>query len=610
MDITVQKSLSNTKWVFQDSDDKEVERIMRLHKLPEFVARLLNNRGVLANDVESYLFPSLKKDFPDPNSFKNMREMSEFLVSRIKNKKKIAIFGDFDVDGATSTALLCRFFREIGIETDFYIPDRLKEGYGPNIDALRKLKDKGADILLMVDCGTTSHDIVAQARDIGLEIIILDHHEAEDTLPDANFVINPKQQDDNSGLDMLAAVGVAFFVCVSLNAELRASGYYKDNRICEPSLKSWLDLVALGTVCDMVPLTGVNRLLVRRGFELMADTGNEGLKALIETSNISGEPKPYHAGFLLGPRINAGSRVHKSDLGARLLSTTDHEEALNLAWALDDCNKKRKSLQAEMLARAKNQVMAKKLDELPVIVIDDPDGHPGLAGLVAGQLARQFKKPACVITYAYSLSGEREGRGSGRSIPGINLAAAFIEARQNDILIKGGGHAMAGGFTIHPDMIQRFQEFMVANVEQQLAGNVPVTEMEIDGLLSVRGVRPDFIRLLENQAGPFGQGNPEPCFVLPHVRVERPDIVGQNHVRCLLADWEGGRRLKAVAFQSADTSLGQAILKNTGQPMHIAGQFKLDSWNGQERVEMHISDAAPAGASQDAENHNPAMAQV
>lgn len=592
--LNVERSLSDAKWVFSDTDTNEVQRIMRLHKLPEFVARLLYNRGVCAKDVAGFLFPSLKNDFPNPLSLTNMLEMADFVADCIENEKKLAVFGDFDVDGATSTAVLVRFFREIGIYVPFYIPDRLSEGYGPNANALAELRKNGADVVFLVDCGTTSHDVVAAGREMGLEIIILDHHEAEETLPDANFVINPKRKDDTSGLDMLAAVGVAFMVCVAINTELRRRGYYKDNDITEPQLKNYLDLVGLGTVCDMVPLTGVNRLLVRRGFEQMASTSNPGIKALMEVGNVNGEPSPYHAGFVFGPRINAGSRVHQSDLGAKLLTTDITEDALNLAWTLEDCNKKRKSLQNDMVTRARNQVMARSLDQKPVILIDDPDGHPGLAGLVAGQLAKEFGKPACVITYADGKDGTKEGRGSGRSVKGINIAAAFIAARHKGLLLKGGGHAMAGGFTINPDRFDDFYDFMIEDIEKQLAGEVPVFEMPVDGLISVKAIRTDFIKLIENHAGPFGQGNPEPVFVLPKVRVERADIVGKDHVRCFLADWEGGTRIKAVAFRSAEMPLGQALLNNKGEAMHIAGQFKVDNWGGHERAELHILDASYA----------------
>lgn len=590
--LKIEQSLLAARWIFTQSDPDKVERMMRMHNLPEFVSRLLINRGVTPQDAHSYLFPSLKESFPDPFSLKDMKEMSAYVSEYISEGGKIGVFGDFDVDGSTSTAVMTRFFNAISIETEFYIPDRLSEGYGPNIQALTNLKDKGCDLIFILDCGTTSHDIVSRACQKGANIIILDHHETETHLPEAQYVINPKRKDDDSGLDMLAAVGVTFLACVAINASLREKEFYSQRCLNEPDLRNYMDMVALGTVCDMVPLTGPNRLFVRKGFEYMNKTSNPGLLALKEIGKVSGEVQSYHAGFVFGPRINAGSRVHKSDLGARLLSTDDEQEALNLAWRLDDCNNKRKDIQNEMLARAKTQVMARSLDKKAAILVDDPDGHPGLAGLVAGQLARLYNKPACVVTYATNESGEREGRGSGRSVKGVNLAQAFIGAREKNLLVKGGGHEMAGGFTVKPEKLVCFYEFMIEEVECQLNGDHPVSEIYVDGLISVRGVKVEFIRLIEHNAGPFGMGNPEPVFVLPKIRVERPDIVGKNHVRCLLSDWEGGPRLKAVAFQSADTSLGQALLKSKGQAMHIAGQFKLDSWNGQERAELHITDAA------------------
>ena len=593
--VEVQRSLGDARWIFAPVDLAAQEHMMRTHQLPELIARLLCARGVATEDVTRFLSPSLRHDFPDPARMTDMSTMADFIAQSIGQGKKIAVFGDFDVDGATSTAVMRRFFRSIEIETDFHIPDRMEEGYGPNIGALAKLKERGADIVFILDCGTTSHDVISQGRALGLDLIILDHHESEETLPDANFVINPKRTDDDSGLDMLAAVGVTFLVCVAINGALRQAGYYKTKNIAEPSLKSLLDLVALGTVCDMVPLTGPNRLLVRRGFELMASTDNAGIKALMQISKTTADPAPYHAGFVFGPRINAGSRIHRADLGARLLATDDMEEALNISWTLDDCNKKRKEIQNEMTTRAKNQVMARQLDQNPIIIVDDPDGHPGLAGLVASSLVKQYGKPAAVITYAQMGNGTREGRGSGRSIPGVNIAAGFMDARQDGLLVKGGGHAMAGGFTIDPDKVEPFYNFMIDHIAKQLNGEDPVIERHIDSLISVRGVKVDFIKMLENQVGPFGQGNPEPIFVLPSVKIERPGIVGKNHVRCSLVDMEGGPRLKAVAFGAADTPLGQALLEHSGRPFHIAGQFKVDSWSGQERPEIHILDAAPTG---------------
>jgi single-stranded-DNA-specific exonuclease len=593
----VSRSLQQARWVLPDVEMDVVERIARRHGLPEAVARLLCARGVAESDVEAFLYPSLRDHFPDPFSMKDMEAFAMFMADSIDSGKKIAIFGDFDVDGATSSALLYRFLKAVGVTARIYIPGRLTEGYGPNEDALRALKGEGADLVLLLDCGTTALETVAAGRAMGLEIAILDHHEPGETLSTANFTINPKRRDDDSGLEMLAACGVTFMACVAINNKLRAQGFYEQNGIDEPALKSWLDLVALGTVCDMVPLTGVNRLLVRTGFEQMKSTLNQGLKSLIEVSGIKGEITPYHAGFVLGPRINAGSRVHQSDLGARLLSTDDPEEAKNIAWTLNDCNDKRREIQAEMERAAVAQVEAGGLDQYPVIVVTDHAGHAGLVGLVAGRLKEKYDKPACVITYTDNAEGQREGRGSGRSVPGIHIARAFMDAQAAGLLEKGGGHAMAGGFTVLPEKVEAFSAFLQEHVRQQAQKSQANIDTRVDGILSVRGARADFVSMLYRHVGPFGQENPEPLFVISHARIVSADVVGENHVRAMISDWEGGPRIKAMAFRAAGTPLGDAFLKKGAAPLHIAGMLKVDTWNGRESVEMHVRDAAPAAES-------------
>lgn len=591
--LNVEESLNQARWVIPPSEQDIVERIVRQHGVPEIIARLLNTRGVAPEEVEGFLYPKLSTHFPDPLSMAGMDEWAEYMAQAIVDGRTIAVFGDFDVDGATSTAIWVRFFRHLGIDVPFYIPDRLKEGYGPNENALRTLKEQGADIVLMCDCGITAFDVITAGRDMGLDICVFDHHEAEDKLPDATHVVNPKRKDDGSGLDVLAAVGVVFMACVALNAKLREKKYFEQNSLSEVPLKDWLDIVALGTVCDMVPLTGVNRLFVRAGFQYMAKRNNPGITALCDVAGLTGDPNVYHAGFVLGPRINAGSRVHQADLGAKLLSTDDLEEAKNIAWTLNDCNEKRKEIQDQMMDHAVNMVEDAGMMNDPVIVVGHEDWHPGLSGLVAGRLKEKYGRPAVCITYAPGPENALEGRGSGRSISGVNIGAAFIDARNEGILLKGGGHAMAAGFTVVPDKIDDLRAFLKAHVEKQLGGDVPVIETTIDGVLSVRGATIDFVKILQDNLGPFGQGHPEPLFVLPNVRLNMVDIVGKDHVRAQLSDWEGGGRLKAVAFKAADTPMGQAMLKQgREQPFHVAGHFKINEWQGRESVEMHIQDAA------------------
>lgn len=590
--LCVERSLLQSKWTVADVNINDVERIARQHNLPEIVARLLSVRNIPHDRIESFLYPRLSRDFPDPLSMAGMDDAATFLAEAIIANCAIAVFGDFDVDGATSTAVLTRFLRHCGMDVPFHIPDRMTEGYGPNIKALQSLKDRGAEIVILADCGTTAFDIVDQANALGLKLVILDHHEAEDKLPTA-YVVNPKRKDDTSGLSMLAACGVSFMTCVAVNARLRNAGFFKTQNKLEAPLKDLLDIVALGTVCDMVPLTSVNRLFVKSGFALMAKRNNPGIQALCEVAGVKDDPTVYHAGFTLGPRINAGSRVHQADLGARLLCTDNIEEARRIAFILEDCNARRKELQNEMFSRAVAIVETEKLQDQPAIIVAHRDFHPGLSGLVAGRLKEKYNKPSIVIALTDGELG-KEGKGSGRSMPGINLGAAFIAARQEGLLVKGGGHAMAAGFTVLPEKIGMFQAFLQNYIGRQMTGEL-TPEMALDGILTVRGATPMLVRMINDHIGPFGAEHMEPVFALTNVRLHMPDIVGTDHVRCMISDWEGGNRLKAMAFRAADTELGQVLLKHAGSvPVHLAVTLKLDTWNGQERVEFHIQDAVLA----------------
>ena len=569
-----------------------VDLYVRRFEIPEIVARLLVQRGIKIEEVESFLEPTLKNDFPDPFLLKGMGDMAEDVAIAIEQGQSFAIFGDFDVDGATSSAIIYRFLMALGIDAPIYIPDRLSEGYGPNIDALKQLRDQGADILLMLDCGTTAFDVVKAGTELGLKIIIIDHHEAEDTLPDCWHVINPKRKDDHSALDMLAAAGVSFMVCVAINARLRDRQYYKNNNMVEPKLKSLLDIVALGTVCDMVPLLGVNRLFVRAGFATPENQMNFGIQALMNVAGITPPINTYDCGFVLGPRINAGSRVHKADLGARLLTLDNKEECQNIAWTLNDCNDKRKAIQIEMEEQAIAMVEDKGMQDDPIILVAHEDWHPGLSGLVAGRLKERYNKPSCVVTFAHDLSGHKEGRGSGRSIPSIHIAQSFIDARNAGLLSKGGGHAMAGGFTIEPENIDKLHEFLKSHISKQMENTNTNIETNIDGALTTNGITVNLVELLQNKIGPFGQEQPEPIFLLEKVRIHKADILGGAHIKVMISDWEGGTRIKAMAFRAVDTSLGDALLRAGTKSLNILGQLKINEWQGRKTAEMHIIDAS------------------
>ena len=570
----------------------EVDLLVRQYDIPEIVARLLCQRGVAFDAVESFLNPTLKNDFPDPFSLKGMGDMAEDVAIAIEEGKNFAVFGDFDVDGATSSATIYRFLQHLGFDIPIYIPDRLSEGYGPNIDALKHLKKQGADIVFMLDCGTTAFDIVKAGTGLGLKIIIIDHHEAEDDLPECWHVINPKRKDDESGLDMLAAVGVTFMVCVAINNRLRDRGFFAAKNISEPNLKGLLDIVALGTVCDMVPLTGVNRLFVRVGLNTPYEQINLGIRSLMSVAGISAPISTYDCGFVLGPRINAGSRVHEADLGARLLTIDHPEECKNIAWTLNDCNDQRKAIQQQMEEQAIAMVEERQMADDPLILLDHEDWHPGLSGLVAGRVKEKYNKPSCIVTYAHDLSGQKEGRGSGRSIPGIHIAQSFIDARGAGVLEKGGGHAMAGGFTVLPEKLEELRQFLNDHIAKQMENTDTNVETTVDALVTAGGITVNLVETLQNKVGPFGQEHPEPVFMLKNVRIHQADILGQSHIRVMISDWEGGSRVKAMAFRAVDTPLGDALLKPGSHSFHILGQLKINEWQGRKSAEMHIVDAS------------------
>lgn len=586
--FTEAPSFKGRLWRVQGEACALSERMVGAYGLPDVVARLLASRGVTFEGVEGFLNPRMKDHFPNPCLLRNMEGASDALSAAIISNKKIGILADFDVDGATSAAILMRFLRSVGLsDIPLYIPDRLNEGYGPNNTAFQYFKDNGCDWVLIADCGTTAFAPLSFARELGLKTIILDHHEAEATLPECDFLVNPKQAGDSSGLDMLAACGVCFLFCVAVNTALKRAGREGVD------LRQWLDLVALGTVCDMVPMLGANRLFVKAGFTRMAARENVGINALLEVGKIDVVPDPSHAGFVLGPRINAGSRVHQSDLGAQLLSTDDPAEAKRLAWLLDDCNTRRRAMQKDIMAHASARVQAFGYDKDPVIVLDDAEWHPGLVGLVAGDIKEKFGKPTCIIGYAEGGDGRKEGRGSGRSVNGINIADAFMAARAEGLLIKGGGHAMAGGFTIEPDKIKDFREFMKAYVGTQAKVLPPYPESVVDGVLAVRSVTIDLAKVLHGPMAPYGAGHEAPNFVLKNVMVLHADIVGNSHVRCTIRDRDGGNSIKAVAFRAAGTELGKFLLegaRDSAVPVHLLGAIQINSWQGRESAEFHISD--------------------
>lgn len=579
--LGVEESVLGKRWRPRLGDERTALGIAQRLDVPEIVGRIMAGRGVSMDDAERYLDPTLKTLLPDPSVMRDMDAAAARIAKAIHDSEPVAVFGDYDVDGATSSAVLHRYFAAIGVPLRIYIPDRLKEGYGPNAPALEALAKEGIKVALTVDCGITAFEALEAAADAGLDMIVVDHHVAEPKLPRAAAVVNPNRMDDDSGLGHLAAVGVAYMLVIALNRKLRADGWFADRT--EPNLVQWLDLVALGTVCDVVPLTGLNRAFVTQGLKVMARRQNTGLRALADVARLNEAPGAFHLGFLLGPRVNAGGRVGEAGLGARLLTTEDAVEAQRLAEQLDRYNTERKEIEAAVLDAALAQVGEDF--EGPAVIAVGEGWHPGVIGIVASRLVGKYGRPAFVI----GTDGD-VGKGSARSIQGIDLGAAVIAARQSGLLINGGGHKMAAGLTVETAKIDALRKFLTERLWDEGAADIKPS-LGVDGTLSVSGATPDLFEMIA-QAGPYGAGNPEPRFVLADARVAFADVVGESHVRVSLSEI-GGKPLKGIAFRATESGLGEMLLKNAGKGhIHIAGHLRADTWQGRKGVQFVIEDAA------------------
>jgi single-stranded-DNA-specific exonuclease len=583
--LGVERSVLGRRWRVRAADDRQALALAQRLGVPEIVGRLLAARGIGIDEAPAFLAPRLREALPDPSRFRDMDRAAERLARAIMAGEPVAVFGDYDVDGATSAALLHRFFAAAGAALRIYVPDRLREGYGPNLPALLALKAEGTRVVVTVDCGTLAFGVLEDAAAAGLDVVVADHHTAEPRLP-AGIVVNPNRLDEARGFGQLAAVGVAFLLVVALNRALRQAGWYGAAR-AEPDLFQWLDLVALGTVCDVVPLTGVNRALVAQGLKVLASRANPGIAALCEVAGLSERPDAYHLGFILGPRVNAGGRVGAADVGARLLSTDDPVEAAALARQLDAWNEERRVIENSVLDAALAQV-DQGPREAPLVFAAGEGWHPGVIGIVAARLVQRYARPALVTAIVDGL-----GRGSGRSCPGVDLGGAIVAALQAGLLVNGGGHPMAAGFTVAADRVAEFRAFMAARVAAAAGTTRLEPVLEIDGALQVGGATFALAEAIE-RVGPFGSGNPRARFVLAGARVVSADPVGTNHVRCVLTDAGGNARLAAMAFRCADTPVGEILLRRGALPLHLAGQLTCDRWNGQQRARFEIEDAAPA----------------
>jgi len=563
--------------------------IAQRHDLPELLARILAARNVEVDAVEAFLDPAIKRSMPDPHVLAGMREAAGRIADAIVRGETIAIFGDYDVDGATSAALLARFLRHAGIEPLIHIPDRLFEGYGPNVEAVRALAARGATLLVTVDCGTTSAEALAEARALNVDVVVIDHHQADEALPPAFAIVNPNRRDDLSGLGHLAAVGLTFMTVVAVNRELRSRGFWAAQRP-EPDLLLLLDDVALGTVADVVPLIGLNRAFVAKGLLALCRRERVGHRSLMDVARLSGPPEAWHLGFLLGPRINAGGRIGRADLGVSLLLEEDPDKAAQIAAELDRLNRERQIIEMDTLAQAEAEAMAGLgIEEKGAVVVTAAEGwHPGVVGIVAARLKEKFGRPA----FAIALEPGGIGTGSGRSIAGVDIGRAVRGAVAEGLLVKGGGHAMAAGVTLRRDALAALRAFF----ESTLSADVQVARrangLLIDGAVSAAAANADLVALIE-RAGPFGSGNPEPVIALPAHTISYAEEVGQAHIRVRLRS-AGGAGVNAIAFRAAGQKLGAALLAGRGQQVHAAGSFALDRYQGEERVQFRITDVAPA----------------
>ncbi|MEM8541298.1 MAG: single-stranded-DNA-specific exonuclease RecJ [Pseudomonadota bacterium] len=582
--LEVENSANGRRWTERLSEPQTniALDIAQSHGVPDILARVLAARDVLREDVEGFLNPTIKELMPDPHSITDAEKAAKRLADAVSNGEQIAIFGDYDVDGAASSALLCRYLRHFNLETEIYIPDRIFEGYGPNEAAMKMLAER-SDLIVTVDCGTNSAAAFSAIEGMGVDIVVLDHHQVGGELPDVKAIVNPNREDDLSGLGHLCAGGVVFMTLVEVSRQLREAG-----RKDLPDLMRMLDLVALATVCDVVPLVGLNRAFVAKGLVTARHQSNPGLAALASISRI-GEPiNPFHFGFMIGPRINAGGRIGDASLGAKLLTEDDNDKAAEIAQELDRLNAERQAIEVQMVEEAKAEAEREMQSASPpaIVITASDTWHPGIVGLLASRLKDSTKRPA----FAIALKQDGEGTGSGRSIPGFDLGKAVRGAVEKGLLIKGGGHAMAAGITVEKAKLGALRAYFDELATQEVQSLVNTAELKIDGALSGRGGNLELIELLE-KAGPYGAGNPEPVFVLPNHLVAFIKPVGQGHLKVALRAQDGSQ-IDGIAFRATETDVGKLLNQGQDQPIHVAGTLSANRWNGRVTPQLRIIDVA------------------
>jgi single-stranded-DNA-specific exonuclease len=587
--LGVDQSLTGRAWRdrLDERGSARALTIAQRHGLDELLARVLAGRNVDPDQVDSFLDPTIRRLMPDPNTLTDMDAACVRIADAIVRGESIAIFGDYDVDGATASALLCRYLRQCDLDPIVHIPDRIFEGYGPNKEAIRSFAERGAKLLITVDCGVTSLEPLGEAKKLGLDTVVIDHHQADEELPLAAAVVDPNRVDDLSGLGHLAAVGLVFLTLVAVTRELRRRNFWNVAR-SEPDLLSFLHLVALGTVADVVPLHGLNRAFVAKGLIALRRREHPGMTALMDVARLNGPPEPWHLGFMLGPRINAGGRIGRADLGVRLLLEEDPTEAARLASELDRLNRERQQIEQSALVQAEAEALAALgLEEKGAVVVTAAQGwHPGIVGLVAARLKERYARPA----FAIALEGGGIGTGSGRSIAGVDLGRTVRLAVQEGLLLKGGGHAMAAGVTLKKDALAPFRAFLEDKLGEPVEAARRDSALLIDGAVAAGGFNFSLADLL-TRAGPFGAGNPEPILALPAHTLVYAEPLGDNHIRARLRSGDG-KFVNAIAFRAMGQALGRALLDNRDRAVHAAGHIAVDRWQGEERVQMRLVDLA------------------
>jgi len=578
--LDVNNSYSGNKWSLRSKNEELISSIQKDSQIDYITARIIAGRKIDLADVQDFLNPSLRKLLPDPSSMQDMDKAAKIIFNAIKGNKKITIFADYDVDGATSAAQLVKWARNFEVELEIYVPDRIREGYGPSIEAFNHLKKNGSDLVITVDCGAAAYSALVAAQALDLSIVVIDHHLMDADMPPAEALVNPNRIDDSSKLNYLAAAGVTFMLLVALNREARAQNFKNI-----PDLFDYLDLAALGTICDVVPLKGLNRAIVKQGLKVFSRESNIGLKSLMFETNTKSPITPYHCGFVLGPRINAGGRIGKANIGAELLSTENRQLAIKYAQELDRVNSERRILQDKILDEALLKTLSMHKTN-SVLVVSMEGWHPGVIGIVAGRLKERFNKPVIVI----GIDENGIGKGSGRSIQGIDLGNEIKKLYEKGLLISGGGHEMACGLTIENKYIKTFHEILEKNLSDRINFIRSKFSIKIDALLNISAVNMDLINSI-NQIGPYGSGNPTPTFAFAELRVAYADRVKGGHIRCNFED-KNGQRIKGICFRAEELGFEEILLNERNRYLHIVGTLKENTWNGHTSIDLQVIDVS------------------